>query len=39
MNGLVGYLTENCCTQGGSECATACNPAANRVRNKSRRVA
>src|SRR3979409_1016897 len=28
MNGLVGYLTENCCSQSVSECATACKPAA-----------
>ncbi|SRR5712692_8037104 len=39
MNGLVGYLTENCCSQNGSECATACKPAATKVRNKPRRVA
>src|SRR5882757_8779806 len=39
MNGLVGYLTENCCSQSGSECATACKPAATKVGNKSRRVA
>jgi ArsR family transcriptional regulator len=40
MNGLVGYLTENCCGQ-GSECATACKPVATaaKVRNKSRRAA
>src|SRR5262245_21036647 len=25
MNGLVGYLTENCC--GGEDCAPACAPA------------
>jgi len=25
MNGLVGYLTENCCGRGG--CATICEPA------------
>lgn len=28
MNGLVGYLTENCCANGGSECAVNCAPAA-----------
>jgi ArsR family transcriptional regulator, arsenate/arsenite/antimonite-responsive transcriptional repressor len=39
MNGLVGYLTENCCNQSGSECATACKPAATKARNKPRRVA
>ena len=27
MNGLVSYLTENCCGRGAS-CAPACNPAA-----------
>ncbi len=26
MNGLVGYLTENCCAN-GAECAPACKPA------------
>jgi ArsR family transcriptional regulator len=27
MNGLVGYLTENCCGNGGAACATSCAPA------------
>src|SRR5271155_3929831 len=26
MNDLVGYLTENCCAQSDSACATACKP-------------
>lgn len=26
MNGLVGYLTENCCGSEKSTCATACEP-------------
>jgi ArsR family transcriptional regulator len=39
MNGLVGYLTENCCGQGNRECATACKPVATKVRNKPRRAA
>src|SRR5258708_22981144 len=39
MNGLIRYLTENCCGQGNSECATACTPAATKVRNKPRRAA
>jgi DNA-binding transcriptional ArsR family regulator len=39
MNGLIGYLTENCCSQSDSECATACKPAAAKVRNKPRRAA
>jgi DNA-binding transcriptional ArsR family regulator len=42
MNGLVGYLTENCCAGSDQACATACKPAAanaTKVRNKSRRVA
>lgn len=39
MNGLIGYLTENCCGQGNSECATACKPVAAKVRNKPRRAA
>jgi DNA-binding transcriptional ArsR family regulator len=41
MNGLIGYLTENCCGQGGTECATACKPVATaaKARIKPRRVA
>jgi ArsR family transcriptional regulator len=41
MNGLIGYLTENCCGQSDSECGTACKPAAaaDKVRNKPRRAA
>ncbi|SRR6266404_5157165 len=27
MNGLVGYLTENCCNASGQNCSTACAPA------------
>lgn len=27
MNGLVGYLTENCCGGAGSACETSCEPA------------
>jgi len=27
MNGLVGYLTENCCGNGGNECSPSCAPA------------
>jgi len=27
MNGLVGYLTENCCGGAESECETSCEPA------------
>jgi ArsR family transcriptional regulator, arsenate/arsenite/antimonite-responsive transcriptional repressor len=26
MNGLVGYLTENCCGQSGGECSARCAP-------------
>ena len=26
MNGLIGYLTENCCRASGSACATDCAP-------------
>ena len=26
MNGLVGYLTDNCCAAAGGGCATACAP-------------
>jgi ArsR family transcriptional regulator, arsenate/arsenite/antimonite-responsive transcriptional repressor len=41
MNGLITYLTENCCSQSGSACAAACRTtaAATRARNKSRRAA
>jgi ArsR family transcriptional regulator len=47
MNGLIGYLTENCCSQSDGECATACKQvttaakvvAAAKVRNKPRRAA
>jgi ArsR family transcriptional regulator, arsenate/arsenite/antimonite-responsive transcriptional repressor len=41
MNGLIGYLTENCCSQSDSECATVCKPAATatKTRNKPRRAA
>jgi len=27
MNGLVGYLTDNCCAAADGDCATACAPA------------
>jgi ArsR family transcriptional regulator len=27
MNALVGYLTENCCAEGGAQCAVGCAPA------------
>jgi ArsR family transcriptional regulator, arsenate/arsenite/antimonite-responsive transcriptional repressor len=27
MNGLVGYLTENCCGNSGTDCSTSCAPA------------
>ncbi len=27
MNGLIAFLTENCCGQAGMVCAPACNPA------------
>src|ERR1700690_2018292 len=27
MNGLVGYLTENCCGNSGATCAPSCAPA------------
>jgi ArsR family transcriptional regulator len=27
MNGLVGYLTENCCGNSGAQCSPACAPA------------
>ena len=41
MNELIGYLTENCCGQSGTKCATTCKPVAGaaKARNKSRRAA
>jgi ArsR family transcriptional regulator, arsenate/arsenite/antimonite-responsive transcriptional repressor len=39
MNGLIGYLTENCCSQSDTECAAVCKPAATKVRNKPRSAA
>src|SRR6266436_5709890 len=27
MNGLVGYLTENCCVSSSAECSSSCAPA------------
>ena len=27
MNGLVGYLTENCCGNSGADCGVSCAPA------------
>src|SRR6188508_3191701 len=26
MNGLIGYLTENCCARDGVSCGTSCGP-------------
>jgi ArsR family transcriptional regulator len=28
MNGLVGYLTDNCCGNSGTSCSVSCTPAA-----------
>lgn len=41
MSGLVGYLTENCCTGSNRACATTCKPDATvtKVRNKPGRAA
>ncbi len=38
MNGLLGYLTENCCARDGASCAPACGApgSAGRPRSKSR---
>jgi ArsR family transcriptional regulator len=38
MNGLVAYLTENCCGE-GANCTPACDPAAAAKGNKRRRSA
>jgi ArsR family transcriptional regulator len=37
MNGLIGYLTENCCAASGGSCATSCEPV--RTRKGSKRTA
>lgn len=37
MNGLMAYLTENCCSGNGAVCAPVCEPAAKPV--KPRRIA
>jgi ArsR family transcriptional regulator len=36
MNGLVGYLTDKCCTASGGTCAPECNPkpAVSRIRRR-----
>ena len=34
MNGLLGYLTENCCARDGVACGTECTPRSRRVRSK-----
>ena len=40
MNGLIAYLTENCCGRGAAAaCAPACKPAASERRNVRRRSA
>jgi len=39
MNGLVGYLTENCCAGSGESCASACKPASASKTTKRRKVA
>src|ERR1700681_3125742 len=39
MNGLISYLTENCCGQGDSVCGKPCQPVATKVRIKPKRAA
>ena len=34
MNGLVGYLTDNCCAESGESCAPDCKPVAKSKRDK-----
>ena len=34
MNGLIGYLTENCCTASGVSCAETCHPVRTRKSSK-----
>jgi DNA-binding transcriptional ArsR family regulator len=37
MNGLVGFLTENCCGRGANICAPVCRPEARAVAARSRK--
>ena len=37
MNGLVGFLTENCCGQGAAACLPACRPQAEKAVARARR--
>jgi DNA-binding transcriptional ArsR family regulator len=37
MNGLVSYLTENCCGRDSNACAPACNPAVAPARSRKQR--
>jgi ArsR family transcriptional regulator, arsenate/arsenite/antimonite-responsive transcriptional repressor len=39
MNGLVDYLTENCCTGGATACETNCKPAPGAARKAPRKAA
>ena len=40
MNGLVGYLTENCCGNSDAECSASCSPAtAKKVTRRAPKVA
>jgi ArsR family transcriptional regulator, arsenate/arsenite/antimonite-responsive transcriptional repressor len=41
MSGLVGYLTENCCSQSEGECSPSCKPATDiaKARSKPKRAA
>lgn len=39
MNGLVGYLTENCCSGSSATCATTCKPASKPKAAKKRKAA
>jgi DNA-binding transcriptional ArsR family regulator len=39
MSGLVGYLTENCCGNGGVECSASCAPAPEKVTRRAPKVA
>ena len=34
MNGLVGYLTDNCCVESGESCTPDCKPVAKSKRDK-----
>jgi ArsR family transcriptional regulator, arsenate/arsenite/antimonite-responsive transcriptional repressor len=39
MNGLVGYLTENCCADGSAKCSPSCQPPSAKPAKRAAKVA